>query len=298
MIDKLIIIGNGFDMHHKLPTSFKDFKKYIAKNNSELTYILDTYFDGDLWADFEHNLSNFNLQLVSTDNYDLLPNDSDRSGDMYIFEDAMDRIVKKLTVGLKNSLRDWILQLTPAANTATQLVSEIDNGYFYLTFNYSGTLEDYYNIEPKNILYIHNKAKNMKKKIKEMDFIDDSDIIIGHSLNKKKNDFKKNNDIRGLDKFAYDEGIEKLLEYLELSYKNTIKIIAQNSNFFKRSFSEIQVFGHSISDVDLLYFKKIHDQNLNAKWNISYHQHSDLPRLENQVREFKGDLKNVDFFQF
>ena len=32
----LYIIGNGFDLHHNLPTQYSDFSKYIQEKNVEL----------------------------------------------------------------------------------------------------------------------------------------------------------------------------------------------------------------------------------------------------------------------
>lgn len=298
--NKLFILGNGFDLHHKLPTSFTDFKNYIAKKNSKLKYNLDVYFDGDLWSDFEHNLSNLNPEFVSEDNLDLLPNDSDRSGDMYTFEDALEQIVEELTTELKNSMRDWILQIEPSENPLDYLLPEIKPDFFYLTFNYSDTLEKYYKIDIQNILHIHNKAERVNFRPDERDFLkDNSEIILGHSFDKKTFSPSINKNITGLNAIAYNNGMEKLIPYLEKSFKNTKSIIRDNNAFFKKNFSEIKVFGHSISNVDLLYFKTIHDANPSANWEIFYYDSvGALDRITKQVLSFKGDIRNVKFEPF
>lgn len=74
-MDKLIIIGNGFDLHHELPTSYKNFRDYLAEEiilnnkntkiprNGDLLYLLDSYFYfNHNWSDFEEKLSSIDLQ--------------------------------------------------------------------------------------------------------------------------------------------------------------------------------------------------------------------------------------------
>lgn len=68
---KLIICGNGFDIHHKLNTQYKDYQQYllekepiILENMSKLEYFdfgLNAIKEKDkksiFWTDVENNLS-------------------------------------------------------------------------------------------------------------------------------------------------------------------------------------------------------------------------------------------------
>ena len=84
-MSKLIIIGNGFDLAHKIPTSYNDFRKYLIanypgayKNKDRIIDIGDIYnfnlisvelllyaidhANGEDWSNFESSLSSINFQ--------------------------------------------------------------------------------------------------------------------------------------------------------------------------------------------------------------------------------------------
>ena len=56
----LIILGNGFDLAHELPTKYSDFRDFTWINNREFYEQLTKYiFEDDLWNDFENALGSF-----------------------------------------------------------------------------------------------------------------------------------------------------------------------------------------------------------------------------------------------
>jgi hypothetical protein len=54
----LYIIGNGFDLHHRIQSSYADFGRYVSNVDSSLYSFFENYFpfDGN-WADFENTLA-------------------------------------------------------------------------------------------------------------------------------------------------------------------------------------------------------------------------------------------------
>lgn len=51
---RLIIIGNGFDRAHKLPTSYEDFKGFLKIHDYHFYQAISRYIpEEDLWCDFE-----------------------------------------------------------------------------------------------------------------------------------------------------------------------------------------------------------------------------------------------------
>ena len=60
---KLYIIGNGFDIHHKINSAYSDFKNWLEINHKKYNalYLIENYFyiDSEFWHDFENNLSKF-----------------------------------------------------------------------------------------------------------------------------------------------------------------------------------------------------------------------------------------------
>ena len=71
MTDKLYIIGNGFDLHHELRTSYADFRDYYVRKVPSLwNALLDIYGDvprnDDLWwKDFENMLGKVDYDCLS-----------------------------------------------------------------------------------------------------------------------------------------------------------------------------------------------------------------------------------------
>lgn len=64
----LYIIGNGFDLMHRVPSSYYNFRDSLGKNNS-LRYSLETALTAeDIWADFENALGTLNLNLMGSRN--------------------------------------------------------------------------------------------------------------------------------------------------------------------------------------------------------------------------------------
>ena len=49
MNNELYVIGNGFDLHHGLNTSYYAFSKYLKENDNELYYkVVETFYKYDL----------------------------------------------------------------------------------------------------------------------------------------------------------------------------------------------------------------------------------------------------------
>ena len=56
---KLYVIGNGFDLHHGIQSSYFNFKDFLEENDPDVYNVVDTYFGNvkDFWWDFEKNLA-------------------------------------------------------------------------------------------------------------------------------------------------------------------------------------------------------------------------------------------------
>lgn len=76
----------------------------------------------------------------------------------------------------------------------------------------------------------------------------------------------------------FDEADRAIDNFFETTYKNTAKIIAENKPFFKkiRGFETVYILGHSLSAVDLKYFKRIRKEvSKNAVWTATYYNDSE-----------------------
>ncbi|QXP74677.1 bacteriophage abortive infection AbiH family protein [Tenacibaculum sp. AHE15PA] len=265
----LYIIGNGFDLHHNLPTSYGYFEKFM-ENWSKLMYheihrFWEFKITNDKWSDFENDLSTYNSKKM----YEEF-SQTDR-GCQYIAEKCSSE-TQKLYEGITNCFIDWVkdIKLEPI----TKKVKLTQNAE-YITFNYTKTLQYIYEIPESAIWHIHGAST-------------DSDLIFGHE---KKEKIEYNySDGTGMPS-TEQEWCEEALRFAKLPLnqfrKKTDKIIKENSDRFTRyqNIEKIYVLGHSLADVDLPYFEVIHKSNKKAKWCISYYN---ILEQENLCSKLKG----------
>lgn len=289
----LYIIGNGFDLYHKIDTKYQSFAKYLAEKDSEVYDLLLTYYGlPDIsedpvrdeyyaeWANFESALANLDYEQVLEDYSDSAANTSNpdfKSGDWHTYQIEMEMIIEKLTDRLLFLFNSFILSVT-YPNTIDDKKLYLELNSTFLNFNYTETLEKYYDIDNAEICYIHNKAIEDKSK-----------IYLGHGINPTNFEEKKQEPPEGLSDeeldqwleskrdqydFSYESAKDEILSYYTKAFKDTQTIIKNHIDFFKKlsGIVNVYVLGHSISPVDLKYFKLIIKQiNKNAKWHVSYY---------------------------
>ncbi len=289
-METLYIVGNGFDMCHGLNTSYQSYGFFLKEKHYQIyDYLISYYglpylYDIDEkyyeWNYFESALADLEYENVLDENSDFLPNfasDEFRDGDWHAFQQVMEAVVDDLTTNLFNEFKNFILNVTFPDINPNDLLA-IDNNSIFISFNYTDTLEQYYNVEEKNIFYIHNKAKSKDT------------LILGHGTNPDNFVLEEKKMPEGLSieeqdewheqmadnyDYSYDSGRDELLGYFSKSFKYTEDIINKNSTFFSKlqNIKKVVVLGHSISEVDQSYFKKIMQSIENKKiiWTASYY---------------------------
>jgi len=293
----LYIIGNGFDLYHGLDTKYQSFASFLKDSNWEVYdlaieyyYLPDIAHQDDIeddeynaWSKFEEALANLDYEQVLEDKSDSAANlyDPDfRDRDWNTYQIEMEMIVDKLTNDLKSIFKEFILKINyPNYENIQDKIINIEKNSLFLNFNYTITLEKYYNISNDKICYIHNKANDD----------DGNDLILGHGISPevfKPTEIKPPDNLTDEElelwreemsnqyDLSYDMAKEEILSYYKKSFKNTDEIINNKKHFFKQltNIDTVYVLGHSISEVDLKYFIKIKKSiKKNAIWNISYH---------------------------
>lgn len=295
MKQTLYIIGNGFDLYHGLDTQYKSFGLFFKHNDSSIYDLFLKYFflpyddiSGDVinlepnWASFEEALSDLDTETLLDDMKNYLPDyssDDFRDRDRYAMQIEMEEFVDKMTVGLNEVFKEFILNIDYPISIEDKEI-RIEANSLFLNFNYTNSIERYYHINPNHILYIHNKAES-----------DESKIILGHGVNPKEFEPKEEIPPEGLSEealedwkqeiadkydYSYDLGEKELHTYFVNSFKNTSQIINENNAFFEFHLGDIKkviVLGHSLSNIDKPYFEKVIDSipDKNIEWIVSYH---------------------------
>lgn len=261
---KLFIIGNGFDVAHKLPTKYSDFQNYLKENYPDasdeylivpesfimldggegynddevvgflLKIITETEDIGEAWSDLENTLGYLNFDECF-DDWNTYDDDDNEWHKVYINEDTAANVSGAVKM-IKEYFSDWIETIEIFdTEQKTKFYNLIDhNNDLFLTFNYTKTLEEVY--EVKNVYHIHGKQGGK--------------LIFGHG-----------NDIDYYDEYMNRNiGSENQLSELQMSLKkDTQTIINQNKALFKTlgEVDEIYSYGFSFSDVDMVYIREI-----------------------------------------
>ena len=266
---KLIIIGNGFDLHHGMKTKYSDFKNSLPDKDIRKIENIFSISNGN-WSNLENNIAkSFDnvhgiiqnvLENVYVDvDYDEPWKQDDEFG--YVFEeDVRNELIWKETIN--SHIYHWIKSLdTP--NKKTKIYDLLKNSKI-VDFNYTKTSEVVYGISKDKILYIHGNKD------------DESKIQFG-SIKKIRPDKATG--------FWSDYGNNwDYSKFFEEYEKNTPSNLLNLEKFLSDSYDEIIVFGHSFGIQDFDYFQKIFSLN---KKNIKIKSYNKEDKT-NQIREIYG----------
>ena len=286
-MEKLFIIGNGFDIAHDLKTNYLYFKKFVYQQAYGKDELLESLQNFDcqeklrllyqiflhitdkekFWGDFEEKLACFPFMNVSTPYHVTNDSKEDTESRKEFAKEVADKLSKYVHHQLNKLFKQWIKetyelwksQLSMRKFTSHFLIAKetilINRDASFLNFNYTRTLEDFYGIPSSNNIHIHGD-------------LDDGVLIFGH----------------GEDSIVIPEGADILSQAMyRLSAANrkpVHKRIKKYDYFFKSlsSIKEIYFIGFGIRDengVDAPYFKEIFKQAPDAtvyvdKFDLKY----------------------------
>lgn len=294
----LFIIGNGFDISHGLKTSYEDFHKYLKREYPDAKsihyppeYVLDSdgddvpenkdeeigfieYLlsdvDGEKWSDLESSIGEINFGNYMS----YYKNDEEHGNDlwheMYFNEDEAKSLVKPI-LKIPFYFSEWIStieidKVLPKKDFLSLINKESD---YFLSFNYTKTLEYLYGIE--NVCHIHG--------------VQGEKLLFGHG-----NDYNYFSDgIYGM----YPGTEESFQEMHDALKKDTKNALEENRHFFRKlsSVKKIYSYGFSFSKIDEIYIREICD-SLDTRFITWYLNDFD----DDKVREnYKNIIKKCGF---
>jgi len=282
----LIVIGNGFDKMHGIPSGYYDFRDSMKKGNA-LRENLELLIDSDdLWGNLEENLARLNdsifyemldpaLQMFgSYQSYKKDGSIADIMAPAEMLMEPVDTIIRKLP----KEFREWVNSL-PAKRAKAEISNIFKPGLRFLNFNYTEFLETLYDVPHEKITYIHGCRRNPR-----------DILVIGHA----EDDYYLPPDPKGVPNYK-DPVMQGIFEEASLQIgnhmnwyenamtKHTKQIIKEHKDFFENQadIKCIVSLGHSLSRVDWPYFKElIKSSGLdNVEWKISFYSEDDLKRI-------------------
>lgn len=164
-MEKLIIVGNGFDIAHGLKTTYKDFVNAVNDPILDEFRILVNNLNSQneeekSWFSFEENIERLAISIY----------EKNFSSDLFNYEEIENQMKEynSLYLNISNLLYEY-LNNEYNNNTIQVLESiknEIDSNSFAISFNYTDTIKFY----TKNYSFIHGSLK------------EDNHIILGFGI--------------------------------------------------------------------------------------------------------------------
>ncbi len=237
----------------------------------------------ELWCDLENALGKPDLKAAYKESTEDLELDIDH---FMTTSSAMEytavRSLQKMFESFRESFEKWV-------ESVDIDVRKLDIPYFdengkFLTFNYTETLETLYHIPGDRINYIHGRRNSGET------------LVLGHNKHVDARLQESENDM--LHEY---EAIETMGDIVNSQKKDTAGIIAANRSYWLSlgDTDKVIVYGHSLNDIDMPYFKEIvlHTDEA-AKWYISVYGKNETDRAKaiNHVEEF-CDVLNIRKFQ-
>lgn len=279
----LYIIGNGFDLHHGMKTSYSQFREWLGKEDTSVLCTIDELFgycDDDWWQNFESNLATaVTSEIVQEEvsqNYPDFGSDDFRDSNWYDAEYAVEMVLSDAYNEIRNAFQQWVATL--ALGDENKKIELITDDSVFLTFNYTDTLETLYGIDEEKILHIHGRAST------------DDELVLGHGISEEEIEEILEKDFP-VDKEEGDDFVTQRAKFAAISgvysqRKKVDEIINNHKEWFTslKDVTHLYFYGHSFGEVDLPYFRRILSV-LNKK------------DVQIEVSDFKGENKaSIDSF--
>lgn len=271
MNHRLYIIGNGFDLHHGIPSSYQAFGHYLRHVDTHTFKLVEEYFDVDdgFWSDFEDRLADFDAYTLVENASQFLvgygADDWSESGH-HDYQYEIDRVVEAISRSMRERFVEWIRQLAiPPASAIGDCRLAVESDATFLNFNYTPSLQLLYGVPDRNILHIHGSAADPTSR-----------LVLGHGWEPKDVDPYQGTIVPEDVDTRVAEGRTIINGYFKDTFKPTKKIIADKRRFFEglAHIEEVFVMGHSVAHVDHAYFSEVvaHVDRNKVRWKVSYHE--------------------------
>lgn len=261
-MSKLIIIGNGFDLAHRIPTSYNDFRKYlidkypVAYRNKDRIIDIDEISDikliaveimlyaidsanGEDWSNFESSLSiiNFRDKFPRHEHREDRDEDNSTAVEYLMHITALTEIFEECVVYWGELLSDWIKEIERLIEhynyyPIDSIRNLLNDDVKIMTFNYTKTVQILYG--KSGVKHIHNRVGQ--------------ELIFGHSNISP----------------TYQEDCcgslisSSLDDILKMLYKDTERQFSKYSDFFRKidtDIKDIYSYGFSYGMSDSSYIK-------------------------------------------
>lgn len=293
---KLIICGNGFDIHHNLPTGYWNYREYLY---NQAPNIMDKYESfpwlnekckNNLWRDVENSLAiNFRKMI---DYYRKYYDDADGEIEYQTDYDDWTRFIYSFT---GDEFYKWLSSIDFSVAKKEALLEKMFRDAVFITFNYTDTLERVYGIAEERILHLHGQLSKVKtencfgqdilpsiRTVEDAECYDkpilesdkwNSDVIreeiqFGAPLIEKD---QMSSDFSNVQQEFMKQALEALSEKTTKKVYNNLPSLDKFLKMYE--IDEIVIMGQSLSGADDLYYSKcLVPLYKDKKWTAFWHK--------------------------
>lgn len=293
---RLVICGNGFDLHHGLKTGYWDYRNYLLNRCSrtikDYEFLTEQLAGTAAWSSVEASLEiNYSEYIENLLHH--YEKDSDVSLDTY-WEDELSFLFSFTG----EYFAKWLGNVDYSV-AKPDLALGISRKDLYVTFNYTDTLQRIYNIPENRILYIHGKLMDIDPSAFGIGDVFPSGTTTGnveglipivhgdelandivHYAIQFGADAKKVAEMYMPARRKYykpEKPYFSLLDRIDDTISATTKDVRSNFDKLKwflygQSIDEVVIMGHSLAEPDIMYYSEVLIPYLkNAKWTIMRH---------------------------
>lgn len=274
----LYIIGNGFDLWHGLPTSYRQFYAYAKATLDDIERYFHPSDIDRLWCDFESSLGAYDWrELFEEYDYTDPTSESFKVSETYGLQDELEERADDLHCSIEQCFCEWVEQIDVTAASAKMAFEPESH---FISFNYTPTLQLIYDIDDASVLHIHGKANC-------------GPIVFGHGVEIiEEPELDENGDSN---RTIYTDA-ENAAKYPLFAFqKPTAELIHKYHDYFESlvGLSRIEVIGHSLSEVDLPYFREVASRNVGCKWIIYCRETSNAGSKVRQLTKCNVDDETI-----
>lgn len=294
----LYIIGNGFDLHHGLQTSYRDYRNYLIKNKPNIAkdfecskYLSEPKDNMDSkWSELEEVLK-IDYTKAFSDIFDFyfqrpkdekIPGWNDMSVDVFDQFSFIDEFTKYYFYRWLSNVNMGVERTKKSSEVA------VDETAGFISFNYTETLEKVYSVPEKNILYIHGTVKDQDS-IQFGNPQNNPNEIGNHLRQEYSCDNSYNN--------MLNPAIEAMAKCANNAYKRLTHNMEQMINFITEygQIHRVIVLGHSVMGIDSPYYERaVVPLCGSAAWIIYTHSLEDIENAKAFIERYDIECANIE----
>ena len=329
----LVIIGNGFDLGHNLPTSIDNFIKSNSKFEKKYQKL-----KGENWNELESNFKELLSTIMSDREYVDIEEELDEILDTYGYDEYgfIDYVpipsnkytkeineIEELVVLITDFENDFLKYLSVNCSNnklkniipRNKILNILKSSSYIINFNYTHVIEEVYHI--KNIEHIHGSLnkKNITIGIDAVEELKESLIDSTYPTERPCNNkfelqermryyiedmegqLHEDESVKSIFseiRKSVEENEHKLFKSIDKKNKETLSSRQRIKDRLKKEkYDSVFILGHSLGEADMSVFKQINSEAKIYCYYYEYMNDSGFQTMKENLHELDNDFELI-----